>query len=173
LDEDGGHYFFQKCKFVKRCWRAAGLETLRCKLSDLSSARQVSEYILALKEEEKMLAIGLIWAWWDARNKVNAGEQLKPVDDVVYRTRTMSRLEVEVGTDRPPVLEVVRQRWNPPPEGIWKINVDGAFWEQEKKGAWGFVVRDDQGHAALAGAGSLETVYDALIAESHACIAAL
>ena len=40
---------------------------------------QVIEHILTLKEEEKLMALGLLWAWWDARNKVNAGEQLKPV----------------------------------------------------------------------------------------------
>jgi hypothetical protein len=76
LNEDGGHCFL-KCKFVKQCWRAVGLEAIRCKLSELSSARQVAEYILNLKEEVRLLAIGLIWAWWDARNKVNVGEHLK------------------------------------------------------------------------------------------------
>jgi ribonuclease HI len=71
-------------------------------------------------------------------------------------------------------MEVVnQQRWQKPPEGSWKINVDGAFWDREKKGAWGFVVRDDQGNAVLAGAGSLMSISDALIAETHACIAAL
>ena len=34
-------------------------------------------------------------------------------------------------------------------------------------------MRDELGHAAMAGAGSLETVCDAQTAESHACLAAL
>jgi len=63
-------------------------------------------------------------------------------------------------------------RWAAPQPGTWKINVDGAFWE-ERKGAWGFVVRGDQGNAVIAGAGSLNVVMDALCSEAHACIAGL
>jgi len=60
-----------------------------------------------------------------------------------------------------------------PTSGYMEINIDGAFWEQEKKGAWGFVVRDDRGQVALAGSGSLGLVCDALTTETHGCIAAL
>ncbi|RLN35527.1 hypothetical protein C2845_PM03G26260 [Panicum miliaceum] len=42
-----------------------------------------------------------------------------------------------------------------------------------RKGAWGFVVRATLGTAALAGAGSLEAICDALTAEVYACLAAL
>ena len=134
---------------------------------------QVIEHILTLKEEEKLMALGLLWAWRDARNKVNAGEQLKPVNDIVYKARSVADVGDVVPTVKLPGLGGSRQRWKPPPEGTWKINIDGAFWEQEKKGAWGFVVRDELGHATMAGAGSLETVCDAQTAESHACLAAL
>ena len=134
---------------------------------------QVIEHILTLKEEEKLMALGLLWAWWDARNKVNAGEQLKPVNDIVYKARSVADVGDVVPTVKLPGLGGSRQRWKPPPQGTWKINIDGAFWEQEKKGAWGFVVRDELGHATMAGAGSLETVCDAQTAESHACLAAL
>jgi len=172
LDEDGGHCFL-KYKFIKHCWQAAGIEEIRGKLCNLSTAQLVSEHILALKEEEKLLVIGLLWSWWDARNKVNAGEQLKSVNDIVYRARSVMTQIAETGKVSRPMEVVNQQRWQKPPEGSWKINVDGAFWDREKKGAWGFVVRDDQGNAVLAGAGSLMSISDALIAETHACIAAL
>jgi hypothetical protein len=51
--------------------------------------------------------------------------------------------------------------------------VDAAFWAEELAGAWGFVVRDHQANAVLAGAGRLPVVGDVLGAESHACIEAL
>ena len=65
------------------------------------------------------------------------------------------------------------QRWIPPPPDILKINVDAAFWPEERSGAWGFVVRDHLANVVLAGAGRLKVVCDALCAETHACIAAL
>jgi ribonuclease HI len=48
---------------------------------------------------------------------------------------------------------------------VLKINTDGAFREEEIDGAWGFVVRDSEGHGVLAGSGRLVTVNDALSAE--------
>ena len=45
--------------------------------------------------------------------------------------------------------------------------------EANKKGAWGFVVRNSEGIASMAGAGCIEVVADALCAEAHACVEAL
>ncbi|KAF8783763.1 hypothetical protein HU200_000197 [Digitaria exilis] len=56
---------------------------------------------------------------------------------------------------------------------VLKINTDGAFRANEKNDAWGFVIRDNEGHGVLAGSGCLTAVNDALAAEGEACIAAL
>jgi len=63
--------------------------------------------------------------------------------------------------------------WAAPPEGVWKINVDGAFCAENRNGAWGFVIRDHAGHPSIAGAGCIEVVAEALCAEAHACIGGL
>jgi ribonuclease HI len=72
-----------------------------------------------------------------------------------------------------PVSRGRNRRWDPPTEGVWKINIDGAFCEANKRGAWGFGVRDFEGKASMAGAGCIEAVADALCAEAHACVEAL
>jgi len=56
---------------------------------------------------------------------------------------------------------------------LLKVNFNGAFVAQEKRGSWGFVVRDENGQTVLAGAGNLNAVQDALCAEAEACLAAL
>ncbi|KAF8772636.1 hypothetical protein HU200_005600 [Digitaria exilis] len=63
--------------------------------------------------------------------------------------------------------------WNPPPMHLLKVNIDGDFFEKEKTGGWGFIVRDGDGHALLAGSGRLQAVQDALCAEAQAGLAAL
>ncbi|TVU02922.1 hypothetical protein EJB05_51550, partial [Eragrostis curvula] len=60
----------------------------------------------------------------------------------------------------------------PPPPDILKVNID-RFIEEKKIGAWGFIVRDHDGGAVLAGAGKLFAVQDALCAEPQAGLAAL
>jgi hypothetical protein len=65
------------------------------------------------------------------------------------------------------------RKWQTPPVDVLKINTDGAFYANEKKGAWGFIVRVSDGHGILAGSGCLPTVTDALAAEGEACLAAL
>jgi len=42
----------------------------------------------------------------------------------------------------------------------------------EKRGSWGFVVRDENGQTVLAGEGNLNAVQDALCPEAEACLAA-
>ena len=71
-------------------------------------------------------------------------------------------LDGDAGEAGRPAAEMQLQRWHNPPEGVWKINVDGAFWPSGNTGERvnGLGVRDDQGHAAL-------------VAETHASIAAL
>jgi len=58
-----------------------------------------------------------------------------------------------------------KSRWMPPPPDVLEINTDAAFREAEKDGAWGYVIRDCNGHRVMAGSGRLKWVHDALVAE--------
>jgi ribonuclease HI len=60
-----------------------------------------------------------------------------------------------------------------PPSNLLKINIDGAFCDKERKGAWGFVIRDSDGQGVLAGSSNPLAVHNALAAEAEACVAAL
>jgi len=159
---------------VKECWRTLNLEDERKTLAGLPSAMQVAAHILLLSEEKKLLIVGFLWSWWDARNKVNAGDQRRNTEEIIYRARMVTQqLPDATNADGVQSARACIPRWAPPPPDIWKINVDAAFWAEELAGAWGFVVRDHQANAVLAGAGRLPVVSDVLSAESHACIEAL
>ena len=62
-------------------------------------------------------------------------------------------------------------KWSAPPQGQLKINTD--FIPDTLQGSWGFIIRDHEGEAILAGAGRLIAVSDALTAETAACQSAL
>ncbi|RLN22769.1 hypothetical protein C2845_PM07G31160 [Panicum miliaceum] len=150
------------------------MEEERIRLAGLSSAMQVSAHVLSLSEEKKLLIVELLWSWWDARNKANAGEPRRTTEEVIYRARKVTKqLPYATTAAGVQMARTCAPRWTPPPPDIWKINVDAACWAKEIDGAWGFVIRDHQGSVVLAGAGRLAVVCDALCAESHTCIEAL
>jgi hypothetical protein len=62
------------------------------------------------------------------------------------------------------------QRWNTPPATWLKINSDGAFLVREGRGAWGFVIRDEDGDVITTGNGHMDYVRDALHTEAHASL---
>ena len=149
------------------------LESIRLKLVDLKTAREITDYILSMEENRKYETIILMWSWWDARNKVNAGEKRRTAEDVVHQARSMV-WEVSAKQKKPNVKNHQKvKKWNPPPPDTLKVNIDGAFFMENKIGGWGFIVRDTNGFAVMAGAGKLESVHDAFCAEAQACLAAL
>jgi hypothetical protein len=73
-------------------------------------------------------------------------------------TAAVIRLMNEI--QKQPSATIMRQNrmpiaWSPPPEGILKVNTDGAFVQSIKQGGWGFVFCDHSGDTVLVGAGYL------------------
>jgi ribonuclease HI len=173
LDEDGGHLFF-KCKQVKHCWRAMQMEDVRLSLVEKASGADVVKEVMKFDEQRRAATIYLLWCWWEARNKANAGERKLSTDEVVHRAQFLAA-ELFMNQNE---NENRRQggthnitRWQPPPEDILKLNFDGAFLKEQRQGAWGFVIRDATGTGM--GSGKLLAVFDAMSAEAAACIEAL
>jgi hypothetical protein len=175
LNDDGGHCFLH-CKHVKKGWQALDLEGVRLQLLAFKTPKEIIYFILQLRERERNLTINFLWVWWDARNKLNAGEQSRPLTAVLQRTWNMASnteyLQLPPKSNQR-AARADRTRWIPPPADVLKINTDAAFIAQEKSGAWGFVIRDHEGHGVMAGSGRIRAVHDALAAEGEACLAAI
>ena len=84
LDEDGGHCFL-KCKKVKRVWRDMNLEDTRAQLLALNNAKEIVNHILSMEEKRILSVIGLLWAWWNDRNRCNVGEPSRKVAAISFR----------------------------------------------------------------------------------------
>jgi len=61
-----------------------GLEQVREKLLRASNAREMICMILNLPSDAQGKTLGLLWAWWEARNKANVGEDMKRTEDIVH-----------------------------------------------------------------------------------------
>lgn len=142
-------------------------------MTDMHSARDMIEQILNMNDEKRCKIFILLWRWWNARNKTNAGEAL---DTVHMITTVVTRLLIEV--KKQPSVHIRQQNrlaiaWSPLPEGILKVNTDGAFVQSTKQGGWGFTFYDHEGNLVLAGAGHIDGAQNALMTEAIACCKAL
>jgi hypothetical protein len=173
--EDGAHLFL-KCRETKALWKNIGMDDLRRKLSTYESAAPVIQEILCIKEEEKKLVVlCMLWRWWLQRNKKNKGGQRLSADEVIRQARywVSESLQYCKKEKKEPKAVSPSQCWQKPTGEVLKINIDGAFQSANRTGGWGFVIRDNAGHARGSGAGRIEYVASAVQAEAVACSEAL
>ena len=90
------------------------------------------------------------------------GEQMRQMEEVIYRARFMISDIILNREDPPCMAPAHKTKRSPPSPDTRKINFDGCFLDKEKTGAWGFLVRDHHVRAVLASAGNLPMVYDVL-----------
>ena len=143
LDEDGGHIFL-KCKFVKHVWQALDLEQTRMDLLACANAREVVSSVCLLPPKQRSLTAVMLWDWWTYRNKVNAGEARKTVDELGYRINKHLH-DFMPQTKGSAHCSTIKHRWELPQQGYAKVNCDASFIQANQNGAFGLVVRDDTG----------------------------
>lgn len=100
---------------------------------------------------------------------MNAGELMQSTEETVRSVLRMVHDIQGEGAATGKQVTIQKCRWKPPPPDVLKINCDGSFKPESKLGAWGFVIRNNEGTTILAGARSLGVVHDALLAETMAC----
>ena len=121
------------------------MEDVRLTLAGCMSATEVMDGILALKEEIKLKVVILLWCWWDDRNKLDQGRSRRSTEEIcnsiTYHFVNMEKLKL-FSPPPPPRPSFQKQKWQPPPENIYKINCDGTFMQDTKKGGWGCIIQD-------------------------------
>ncbi|KAE8804478.1 retrotransposon unclassified [Hordeum vulgare] len=98
-------------------------------------------------------------------------DKLRSTDDILHNIQR--HLQDYKGENKvQPGRVNVQKDWQPPPTNSVKVNFDAAFYEESGRGAWGCVIRDDQGVFLAAKAGTLEHLSSPLHAEALACVKA-
>ena len=69
--------------------------------------------------------------------------------------------------------QVQLKRWKPPPEDVYKINIDGSFKSATNQGGWGFIARNSSGEFLEGGYGNLQRVATPFQAEALAAMHSL
>ncbi|GJN08391.1 hypothetical protein PR202_ga26304 [Eleusine coracana subsp. coracana] len=117
------------------------------------------------------MVLVLLWQWWSARNKANAGGKLATIAEVcssvTYHVKEFQKLQKPPKVPKP----AKTAKWSVPPDHSYKINIDGAFLAESNSGGWGFMIRDQTGSVLEAGAGNIQWAADALKTEALAAMA--
>jgi ribonuclease HI len=132
----------------------------------------VTDLILSLPLEKRSTVIILLWNWWTARNKANAGEKLLSADEVCSKVRK-HLAEFCPKEEHVQEAQAVEDKWELPDANFIKVNVDAAFCQESRLGAWGFIARGNDGSFIAAGTGTMNHLSSALHAEASAFVAAI
>jgi hypothetical protein len=138
------------------------------------------ESVFMLPKDKQIISCILLWEWWNARNKINAGEAehstshvCKIIQKHVFKFQQVQPTSLGVGQVETGEMIEEEVLWKKPDRDQVKINMDADFWEPLGSGAWGFIARDDRGEFVAAAAGKLRHLRSALQAETEACVAAV
>ena len=114
--------------------------------------------------------ITICWGIWKSRNEVRHGGKRRP-GQVVVRSSLRLLADFQAANERPSKQETENQpmaTWLPPPQGSFKVNVDGALFSKTKQAGVGVMVRDEQGNVIAAMSRKLDFPLGALETEAKA-----
>jgi hypothetical protein len=109
---------------VKPIWRKINLEDTREVLSKCPSATCFLDEIFKFEEAQKLTVCCLLWIWWADRNKANAGDKTRNVDEVVssITVHVMEYCSME-GRNKDSRTKA-NPHWEAPAHNYVKINTD-------------------------------------------------
>ncbi|XP_040967151.1 uncharacterized protein [Gossypium hirsutum] len=114
------------------------------------------------EDYERLLTI--LWALWSAKNgNLIPEKDRNEKEDPDLDQAMMSK----------PTVFPTKNRWIPPPMGLHKVNFDGAFDGDGKKGGIGVIIRDNEGFVWGGAAIKIDDVMERNINEAWAAVKAL
>ncbi|CAN1335690.1 Putative ribonuclease H protein At1g65750 [Linum perenne] len=152
LEEEQLEHLFFGCVVAERCWREAGIGHL------LEMTQQVEEdatswlfrIIDTASCEQVQRTFVVLWVIWKERNDRVWNHQSRP-PELVVRNGWDQVEEWRLAQNRRPERVDRDQRtecrqWHKPERGRVKVNVDAAFFREQRKIGVGIVARDSSGH---------------------------
>ncbi|XP_062028713.1 uncharacterized protein LOC133744661 [Rosa rugosa] len=168
-----GTHLFKSCLALQCFWLFGPLK-LNATAHPANCVRDwVLDMIDSLSGDQRDFFFMGLWAIWKERNKlVWNDDHFQPMHMIQWATQMLEDFQKyhpkAVRKQRRPLT-----KWQNPPSGRLKINVDGAFRAEEGSGGIGVVVRNDAGMGIAALARTFLHAHSVLNMEAEACRAGL
>ncbi|KAI5020283.1 hypothetical protein ZWY2020_045171 [Hordeum vulgare] len=179
--EDSWRHSLLNCTMARCVWALAEPQLLEHMLATAEPDAKSWMFTMfsSVSEKELLRMTVTLWAIWAARRRlIHEGEHQSPLSTHLFVNRYIDEIEaidrLNIKTVRQqPTTQGPPRRWNPPPSGCVKINVDGATCRMPPIGAVSAVCRDGQGKYLGSSAIVFHGLNDPQILETLACREAL
>ena len=149
-----------------------GLEQIRLAMVNCGTTREAIQKLLTTGDELQLKGSFLLNNWWQERNQIREGKRRRSLDDIANlsgrQAIEISKLQRTIQSV--PKIQAIRRRWEKPPTGLLKVNVDGAFRDLDKNGGWRYVIRDERGVVIQSSLGRITNAANSLYNELMACL---
>ena len=135
-------YALVRCEVAKRvwrCWMDGPVDLLNVNMDVIDIAMQIYE---SGTSRDLEIFFGVAWAIWYNRNKIvheSSSQLLEHIWSFAKRYIQEFKSASIACTQH---LTLTEEKWTAPPPGVFKINIDGATFENERNSSVGVVIRD-------------------------------
>ncbi|XP_022150918.1 uncharacterized protein LOC111018954 [Momordica charantia] len=169
--EDSIHLFWI-CKFAEALW----INSKFGKLSPFLILRESHESLSKADFEELCV---VIWGLWNQRNARAFNDSTKTVFKIgmeLVEWANKYAMEFREAKSNPitgRVTNTAEILWQPPDEGIYKINTDASFLASDQHAGLGIIIHNDRGQVMAAATKYLENIQSVDMAEAIAAVEGL
>ena len=129
------------------------MDSERETLAGSMQARDAVDFILKLKEEQRLIMVIGLWFLWSERNAIREEGCRRSAESLARGIHIYAKETADMCVKEKKPKEKRRVRWERPPTGHLKLNCDASFKLEIGEGSWGFLVRDWDGDVVITGRG--------------------
>lgn len=139
------------CNMSRAVWALADEELVEHVIMNRTDDARLWIFWLfdTLKQDELAVVLVTLWAlWWARRRAIHDEEFQDPLSTWGFITRYSDEIQVSAKPKKVTVNQGTtrtRRKWIAPEAGWFKVNVDGGFSRDGRKGAAAAVCHDDSG----------------------------
>ena len=102
-------------------------------------------FAVCADDRDLELFSAMAWTLWNRRNNLRLGKPAIPLEQVLNRARNLKLGCLSAPTSVTTAPKQTETAWTPPPVHGYKVNFDGALFEQEDRAGLGVVIRNQDG----------------------------
>ncbi|KAH9781766.1 putative reverse transcriptase/RNA-dependent DNA polymerase [Citrus sinensis] len=163
-----------ECKAARKIWLQSPFSAPRLEANSQDIFSTLQNMAKELRKSDLELMVALCWSAWYARNKcIFDGRELNPIISAAkaesvltafQRVRKPQQSHISIS------IKEKQQEWLPPPQNVFKVNVDAAFNSKNLSAGVGAVIRDSNGKIVAAGVNQNLLKGSASLAEAEAVL---